>query len=399
VVILGNGIAGVTAAEEIRRADPDCEVHVVGREIHPLYNRMGISRIIYGRSAMAGLFLLAEDWYEQRSITCWLNTRAVAINLPARQVEVGTGQRLGFDRLIVATGGRGHVPAIPGTHLPGCFVLREARDAADIRVYVQEHQAATAVVVGAGPLGVEAAHALHELGLAVWLLARGSRPLRDHVDKRCAALLSGYLAARGIAVVPNTAVAAVHGPDRVRAVTLADGRRLTVDLVLVCAGLVPNVELARVAGLAVGRGVLVDAHMRASAPGVFAAGDVAELDNRIPGLWPTAVAQATVAAHNALGDWESARAAPAPMMLKGIGIDLASAGRITGGPADEVVVRDVPDRHEYARLVVSAGRLAGAVLLGLPRETPAILRAVRSATPVPDVAALRAGDWTALMPQ
>src|SRR5262249_32624853 len=155
VVILGNGIAGVTAAEEIRRADPDCELHVVGREIHPLYNRMGISRIVYGRSAMAGLFLLGDDWYERRGITCWLNTRAVGIDLVSREVALGTGQRLGFDRLILATGGRGSIPPVAGTHLPGCFVLREAGDAAGIRAYVQEHRATTAVVVGAGPLGLE----------------------------------------------------------------------------------------------------------------------------------------------------------------------------------------------------------------------------------------------------
>jgi NADPH-dependent 2,4-dienoyl-CoA reductase/sulfur reductase-like enzyme/ferredoxin len=397
IVVLGNGIAGVTAAEQIRHTDPDCEIHLVGREIHPLYNRMGISRIVYGRSAMAGLFLLADDWYERRGITCWLNTRAVGIDPAAREVTLGTGQRLRYDRLVLATGGRGNVPPVAGTHLPGCFVLREAADAAGIRAYVQEHRVATAAVVGAGPLGLEAAYALHELGLAVWLLSRGGWPLRQYVDRRCAALLCGYLAGRGIAVLTDTGVAAVQGPDRVRAVTLTDGRRVAVDLVLLCTGLVPNVELARGAGLAARRGVLVDPQMRTSAPGVYAAGDVAELDGRIPGLWPTAVAQATAAAHNAMGHQELARQVPVPMLLKGIGVDLASAGRITAGSADEVVVIHEPaDRPGYARLVVAEGHLAGAVLFGMPRESPAVLAAVRAGARVPDVAALRAGDWHAL---
>src|SRR5262249_35053632 len=130
-----------------------------------LYNRMGISRVVYGRSAMAGLFLLAEDWYERRDITCWLNTRAVGIDLPAHQVALGTGERLAFDRLVLATGARADVPAIAGATTPGCFVLRDADDAIKIRAYVQEHGASRAIVVGAGPLAIEGAYALHELGL------------------------------------------------------------------------------------------------------------------------------------------------------------------------------------------------------------------------------------------
>jgi NADPH-dependent 2,4-dienoyl-CoA reductase/sulfur reductase-like enzyme/ferredoxin len=393
VVVLGNGIAGVTAAEEVRRGHPSCEVHVVGREIHPLYNRMGIARLVYGRSALAGMFLLAEDWYTTRNITCWLNTRAAGIDLTARQVTLGTGERLDFDRLILATGGRGSVPTIPGMGMPGSFVLREAADAFAIRGYVQEHGATTAVVLGGGPLGIEAAHALAELGLAVQLLHRGDQLLRQYIDPRCAARLGEFLLGRGIALMPNADIAELVGPDRVRSVALGDGEHLAADVALICTGVISNTELATAAGIAVNRGILVDSRMRTSESGVFAAGDVAELGGQIPGLWPTAVAQGRVAARNALGERDQVQPKPIPMLVKGIGIHLVSAGRLTPEPGDEVLVRDVPEAHSYTRLVVSAGHVVGAVVLGAPDEAPDLLAAVETSSPIQDVAATRTGTW------
>ncbi|WP_246278802.1 NAD(P)/FAD-dependent oxidoreductase [Phytohabitans rumicis] len=373
--------------------DPDCEVHVVGREPHPLYNRMGISRVVYGRSAMAGLFLLAEDWYERHDITCWLNTRAVGIDLAGRTVALGTGEQVAFDRLILATGARADVPAIPGVAMPGCFALRDADDAVRIRAYVQEHRATRAVVVGAGPLAVEGAYALHELGLKVSIVVRGPAVLRRYVDERSAQLLTSYLRARGIALVPGAAMAAIHGPDRVRVATLADGRQMPTDLVLLAIGATPEADLARAAGVAVRHGIVVDDELRTSSAGVYAAGDCAEVRGEVSGLWPAAVAQATAAAANALGEHQTVPGTATPMLLKGIGLDLVSVGRVHPAAGDAVLTHEDPDRYAYGRLVVSDGRVAGAVLLNLPREAPAIVTAVRGGAPSRGLEALRSTHW------
>src|SRR5215472_3453104 len=122
IVVIGNGIAGVTAADFLRRGHPDCEIHLIGRETHVLYNRMGISRLVYGRSAMQGLYLLPESWYDEHRITAWLNTLATEIDTAARQVRLGTGDVLGYDRLVLAMGSSSTVPAVDGFGLPGSFV-------------------------------------------------------------------------------------------------------------------------------------------------------------------------------------------------------------------------------------------------------------------------------------
>ena len=297
VVVIGNGIAGVTAADHVRRRHPDCAIDVVAAEPHPLYNRMGISRLIYGRSAMVGLHLLPDAWYDDNRITCWLNTRAQEIDREGGEVLLGTGERLRFDRLILATGSEARVPEIRGFGGPGAFALRTASDALGIREYVQQAGAEHAVVAGGGLLGLEAAYAIHKLGLRTTVLERSRWLLRRQLDERAGELLRGYLGNLGIEVLLEVETAALEDGSAV----LADGRRLPADVFLVAAGIAPSVELARRAGLEVARGVLVDDELRTSDRRIFAAGDLAEWRGSVLGLWPVAVEQAEVAAENAVG--------------------------------------------------------------------------------------------------
>jgi NADPH-dependent 2,4-dienoyl-CoA reductase/sulfur reductase-like enzyme/ferredoxin len=371
VVVLGNGIAGVTAADHVRRRHPDCAIDVVAAEPHPLYNRMGISRLIYGRSAMVGLHLLPDAWYDDNRITCWLNTRAVEIDREARQVLLGTGERLPYDRLILATGSEAHVPEIPGFGGDGTFVLRTASDALRIREYVQQAGAQSAVIAGGGLLGLEAAYSLLKLGLHTTVLERSRWLLRRQLDEAAGELLRGYLGNLGIEVLVESEIAALEDG----AAVLADGRRLPADVVLVAAGIEPSTALARSAGLDVGRGVLVDDRLRTSDERIFAAGDLAEWRGSILGLWPVAVEQAEVAAENAVGGTRDYAGTVPVTMLKVVGVELLSAGAITG-PRERAEAD--PDSLRYRKLVLDADdRVIGAILLGHPELAPAVTAAVR----------------------
>lgn len=400
LVIIGNGIAGITAADHARRRHPDCEIHVISREEHHLYNRMAITRIIYGHSGMQGLFLMPADWYDRRNINCWLNTRAAQIDPVAGRVRLATGEELRYDRLILATGSSGYVPPIEGFGIPGTFNLREANDALQMRAYVQDHECQHAVVVGGGLLGLEAAYALHRLGSRVTVVERSQTVLRRQLDTRGAELLREYLQGLGIGVVLEAEVASIVGDDAVEGVVLGDGRTLPCDLLLVSAGIRPNLDLAREAGLAVDRGVIVDDAMRTSAPNIFAAGDVAQYEGRVVGLWPTAVEQGEVAAANAVGTEEvhsTYVGSVAPVKLKVAGIDLLSIGEFEGGPEDEVIVIEEVEQHRYRRLVVSDSQLTGAILIGHPTLEPVVTSAVSEGRNVREAMdALRAGDWSVL---
>jgi nitrite reductase (NADH) large subunit len=401
VVVIGNGIAGVTAADFVRRGHPECEIHVVGSEPHALYNRMGISRLVFGRSAMQGLYLLPEPWYDDHQIIAWMNTVASSIDVATRRVVLATGDTIAYDRLILATGSSSSVPPVTGFGRPGSFVMRSASDAMLIRAYAQEKGCRDAVVAGGGLLGLEAAHSLHELGLRVTVLERGQRLLSRQIDKHCSELVHAHFARVGMQVLYGAETEALTGDDRVSGLLLKDGRTLRCDIFLGAIGIKSNAELARQAGIAVNRGIVVDDRMETSVPGVFAAGDVAEHDGRTYGLWPIGAKQGEVAALNALGGNATLTSEVPATILKGAGIDLFSIGRPEAQTGDEIIVDEDPDpaAPSYRRLLIAQGRVVGAIVLGNhPEDVAAVTAAVKKRAEISPalMAALRSGDWGAL---
>ncbi|MVU76170.1 FHA domain-containing protein [Nocardia sp. ET3-3] len=405
LVVIGNGIAGVTAADFLRRGHPDCEIHLVGRESHDFYNRMGISRLIPGRSAMQGLHLLPEQWYEEHRIHPWLNTLATHLDPRARRVRLGTGDVLPYDRLILATGAAAALPEIEGLHRPGSFVLREAGDALRIRAYAQQRACTRAVVAGGGLLGLEAAYALHQLGLRVTVLERGQRLLSKQLDPRASQIVLDHFTRTGIAVRHRAETARLtadprdHGAGPVRYAGLKDGTVLPCEVFLASIGIKPDIDLAARAGIPVRRGILVDDRMRTGAPRVYAAGDVAEHRDRVLGLWPIAAEQAQAAAVNALGGDQVIVAETPATILKGVGLELFSIGQVEPRGHDEVIVVDRSPQRSYRRLVISENRLVGAIVLGHhPADVAAAQQAVRARREVSAFARhdLQRGDWSSL---
>lgn len=399
IVVVGNGIAGVTTADHIRRRHPDCKIDIVGRERYHLYNRMAITRLIYGRSAMQGLMLMPESWYDERHITCWLNTQVARIDREEHKIHLGVGEPLPYDRLVLATGSASYVPPIPGFDKPGGFVLREAEDAMRIREYVQEHRCRHAVVAGGGLLGLEAAYALRQLGLDVLVLERGPWLLRRQLDRAAAEILRKYLRRLGMRLMFETEVASLENDGkRIRRICVKPNQLLPCDLFLLCTGIVPNKTLAEEAGIRVNRGIIVDHQMRTSDRNVFAVGDAAEHDGHISGLWPSAVGQAEVAAVNALGGHKSFHDLIPETMLKVAGIHLTSIGRFEQESDEEHTIVDFDAAgHTYRKLVISDGRIVGAILIGHPILTHGISAAIKEGMDVSHLVDVRqTGVWMAL---
>jgi NAD(P)H-nitrite reductase large subunit len=355
---------------------------------------------------MQGLYLLPDQWYDDFNITCWLNTHVTAIEPRERQVMLGTGETLAYDRLILTTGSESYVPPIEGFGVHGCFVLRTAEDAMAIRAYVQECGCRTAVVAGGGLLGLEAAYGLHKLGLSVTVLERTDTLLSRQLDMRSAQFLYQYLDQMGIHVIMQAETERILGGsdvfERAHQVVLRDGQVLPCDLFLVAAGIRAELELARSIGLATNQGVIVDAEMRTNDRHVFAAGDVAELEGKLYGLWPVAVGQAEVAAANAVMAPDTAAATyaetPPVTMLKVAGIDLTSIGRIHALSEQELVIAlEEPNEHRYRKLVIADGKIVGAILLGYVEDAPGVTAAIKDRVDVTaNLDALKSGNWACL---
>ena len=401
VVIIGNGVGGITVAENVRQMDPTARIDILSRESHHFYNRMGLGRVVYGRSAMGGLYLMSEDWYAEQEISVWLNTIVNDIDRDLQLVHLGTRESLPYDRLVLATGASAVMPEVPGTELDGCFVLREADDASEMRTWSQSQDCRNAVVVGGGVLGIEAADALQQLGLHVTIVQRSNRLMGHQLDRQAAEMLARFLRAGGMSVLTGSTVDEISGDDRVRSVRLNGGEVLPADICLYCAGVSPNTGLAREAGLDVNRGVIVDEAMRTSDPNIFAVGDVAEPSKGATGLWPVAGNQGKVAAAVLLGRAAQYEAEAVPVHLKVKGIDVRSFGTVDPeGPEDRVIAQAADADAVWRRIVLREDRVIGGVFIGDAERAGWVMRAIGSRRDVSGlVGDIESGDWEGLRPQ
>ena len=387
------------AADEIRRASPSCKIDLVAKEDRQFYNRMAIGRLLYGRTAMQGLYLLPYNWAATHDVTVWLNTVAVGLDLANREVKLGTGEVLPYDRLILAQGGRAVMPPAEGSELPGCFVLREASDAVAIRRWRQEKECRHAVVAGGGVLGVEAADALRHLNLEVTILERSPRLMNRQLDSR-RQRDPDALPRRARRQGPHRSIGGQDQRHRRshpidRAVRRVQG---PADIYIACAGVAPNIEIAKAAGLKVNRGIVVDASMRTSDPYVFAVGDVAELPGAIGGLWAVANAQASVAVGAILGRPTEYSPPSTLVSLKLDGIDVKGFGLTDpAGDKQEVIGGDETDDSTHRKIIVEDGKLVGAVFVGPPGTGKHIATAINNGVHLgPVLDELRQGKWERL---
>ena len=398
VVVLGAGVAGVTVAEELRHLLPDAELVLVGEEPYEFYNRMAITRLVSESVSIESLYLNRRDWAESRRVDLRLGIAIAAIDRASREVEMQDGERLPYDRLVIATGARPFVPPIDGFGAVGSFVLRTIDDAVQIQQHVRRWRCRAVVVVGAGLLGLEAAYNIAQLGVRVFVLDRGPWPLSRQLDEPAGELLWEMIHDLGIQLLPATQAQRIVADERVTGVELTDGSTIEAQLCLVTTGIEPNAELARAAGLDIAFGIVVDDGMRTSDPNVFAVGDVADHRGRCHGLWPAAVEQAQVAARAIVGEEASYVPESPPARLKIPGIDLLSIGTIDAREGDSrtVIVSEFGARR-YRKLVLEDGRLTGAIVLGSAELFDVVTEAVEARLELgADLAALERGDWEAL---
>jgi NAD(P)H-nitrite reductase large subunit/ferredoxin len=377
VVVVGAGVAGVTAAERLRQALADAELTLVSDEPYAFYNRMAITRLVSESASIESLYLNRRDWAESRRIDYRRGVPVTAIDRVNSEVSLADGQRLPYDRVVIATGARPFVPPIEGLAAEGCFVLRTIDDAVQIQQYIRRRRCRTAVVVGAGLLGLESAYYLAQLEVRVTVLDRGSWPLSRQLDEQAGALLWEMLHDLGIELLPRTEAERVIDDERFTAIELIGGGSIDADLCLVATGIVPNSELAETAGLDVAVGITVDDGMHTSDPHIFAVGDVVDHDGRRYGLWPASVEQAQVAATKMVGGEAAFRLAAQPARLKVPGIDLLSIGAVDARAGEsKAIALSAYGTRQYRKLVLEDGRLIGAIILGSPELFDDVTRAV-----------------------
>jgi nitrite reductase (NADH) large subunit len=345
------------------------EITVFGAEPHGNYNRVLLSTVLAGEKRVEDIVLHPPAWYHERGVRLYTGDSVVRIDRARRRVTSASGIEAGYDRLLIATGSKPTVLPVPGKDLKGVVTFRDLDDVNSMLAAAKP--GARAVVIGGGLLGLEAANGLRRHGMEVTVVHLHARLMERQLDATAAALLQLSLESRGINFKMLATTAAILGETRATGVCLADGSALPADLVVMAAGVRPNIELARAAGLCCERGILVDDTLQTYDPAVYAVGECVQHRNSTFGVVAPLWEQARVcAAHLAeIGVARYVSAAPA-IQLKVTGIDLFSVGDFNGGARSEsLVFRDVK-RGIYKRLIVEDDTLRGAVLYGDTADGP-----------------------------
>jgi ferredoxin-nitrate reductase len=380
LVVVGTGMAGLAVVEEAVRRRPaeDWQIVMLGEEAGPAYNRILLSKLLARTCGDGDLELRPAAWHAAHGIDLRGESPAAAIDVDGRAVIDISGARHRYDALVIATGSRPFVPPIPGTDLPHVHVFRTRRDVDALAAAAPA--ARSAVVLGGGLLGLEAAAGLRARGVPVTVVELADRLMAQQLDAGAGAMLRRGVERLGLPSSLGRSVASIERD----AVTLDDGTELAADLVVIAAGVRPETTLAREAGLECERGIVVDDAMRTSAPGVLAVGECAEHRGTVYGLWAPLAEQARVAGATVAGDPGAFHGATPATTLKVAGIDVFAGGRQDPGTGhDELVVTDTR-RGVYRKLVLDGDRLAGALLVGDLALAKSLSELLRTGEPVPE---------------
>ncbi|WP_019928505.1 nitrite reductase large subunit NirB [Nocardia sp. BMG111209] len=394
LVVIGNGMAGARAVEEIlaRGGAEQFTITVFGDEPYGNYNRILLSNVLAGSDDTSEIYLNPLDWYADNGIDLRAGVRAVRLDRFARIVHADDGTALRYDRLIIATGSRSFFPPIEGmwaddkTLLRGVFGFRSLDDCLSM---IDESATRTrAVVVGGGLLGLEAARGLQQRGLTVDVVHSPATLMNAQLDDPAGAILRRSVEDLGITVHTGTATTGVRGADGcVTGVTFADGTGVDCDMLVVAAGIRPNVGLARGAGLTVQRAIVVDDHMRTiDDDRVYAVGECAEHRGQVYGLVAPLWEQAVVLADHLTGANPAARyhGSRTATKLKVAGVDVAAMGlKAPERPDDEFVQFSEPRLGIYKTIVIRDDKLVGATLLGDVRKVAFLMQAFDRGLPLP----------------
>ncbi|GAB3839669.1 nitrite/sulfite reductase domain-containing protein [Dactylosporangium cerinum] len=393
LVVVGNGMAGARAVEEIleRGGRDQFNITMFGEEPYGNYNRIMLSNVLSGADEEDGIFLNSLPWYATNGIDLRAGIRVERVDRFAKVVLDSTGNELRYDKLIIATGSRPFIPPIENMHHPkrgyhqGVFTFRTIDDTRGMIRYARDHE--RAVVIGGGLLGLEAARGLQQYGVDVTLVHAAGHLMNAQLDAQGGAILKASVERLGITVELAARTAAIEGKAKVEGVRFADGRVIPCDMVVVAAGIRPNTGLAEVSGLTVERGIVVDDQLRClDEPDIYAVGECVQHRGETYGLVAPLWEQARVLADHLTGvnpkaAYHGSRTAT---KLKVAGVDVAAMGITTPAPGDEFVVFSEPSRGVYKSVIIRNDRLVGATLLGDVGKVGYLMQAFDQGLPLPE---------------
>lgn len=360
IIVVGSGIAGLSACEAIRKRNKVCSIEMISNESVFCYNRPMLTKGILSEFDALNFFTKQLDWYEENKITLTLDTEVTAIDTAAKELTLSSGEKRGYDKLILATGAECNVPPIPGSDSKNVYTIRKLADANTIREKIDS--VTDIALIGGGVLGLEAAWEFRRAGKNVTVLEVSDALMKNQLDPRASQLLKEAAEKSGITVLTEIKIQQITESG----VELADGTKISGQMVIISAGVKPNAAVAVAAGIDGDRWINVNDKMETSADGVYAAGDVAMCNGVSVGIWNQGLEMGKVAGANAAGDDIAYKAVTPSNAYSGMGIELFAIGD-NGKKADlnyKAIELADPAKGVYKKLYFVNNRFTGGILMG-----------------------------------
>jgi nitrite reductase (NADH) large subunit len=382
-LIIGNGVAGARAAIKIREIDPKGEIHVFTDEAYPFYYRVRFPEFIAKEITVKDITIHSLEYYQEKKIYLHLEEAITNGNIDRKEVISDSGKIYNFDILLIATGGNAFVPQIKGVEKKGVFTLRKMKDAIRMKEFADNVK--QAILIGGGLVGLETGWALLRRGIKVAVIEHNLRILPRQMDEEGAKILQSKMEAMGFSFFLNAQTEAIIGGDNVEGIILKDGRLVDGEMVIISAGVRPNIDLAKSMGIKVNNGIIVNDLLETEKEDIFAAGDVAEHRGRCYGIWPAAQRQGEIAGINMAGGNIIYGGTVVSNKLKILGIDLTSSGEIDVENKYEHKIKVDSKRGIYKKIVLRDDKIIGCILLGEKKGDSDILNAIEKQINVREV--------------
>ncbi|HEY4524418.1 MAG TPA: FAD-dependent oxidoreductase [Candidatus Paceibacterota bacterium] len=389
-VIIGGGAAGVAAAEAIRQIDQNGSLTIVSDEKHALYSRVMLSKpnFFLGKIPFDQVYLKGDDWYRENRINFLGGQTASSVDGVNKIISLTTGEKLPYEKLLLAIGVRARTLNVPGADKSGVHYLRTLEDGKKIMADLKTGK--TAVVVGGGFISFEMADLLKLAGLDTTIILREAYFWEPILDEASGLMIENSITKNGLKIIKQAEIAEINGADSVTGVTLKNGRQLSSDLVLCGIGVINQVDWLKSAGLAVNKGILANEYLETNLPAVWVAGDIAEYkdvllaENVQMGNWVNAREQGRIAGLNMASDQKHQFKFVSFYTTQGLGLTIAFVGDVAPGRDRLIVPRGAPALNSYARLIIVGRELVGATLINRTAELTTIAKLIENNVDVSD---------------
>lgn len=375
VIVVGNGLAGVISAKTIRELSKDVGIDVFALERYHYYPRPNLIQFLAGNISLERVFAFSKEWYGSQRIRVHLETPVTGIFPQSKEVEIEGKRKEKYDALLLATGSFPFIPPFEGADKKGVFVLRTLDDAYEILEFLENHR--KVALIGGGLLGLEIARAIKQRNAEVEVVEFFDRLLPRQLDDEAASLLKTQIENMGIKVRLGVATQEIMGEGSVKGLKFKGGGETKAEMAIVAAGIRPDIQMAKEAGLETDRGVVVDDFLQTSHPDIYAAGDNVQHKGKIWGIIPASFDQARVAAFNIMGQKKEYQGTVPSNTLKVVGIDVASIGLVNPeGEGYEQIRMERKEEGIYKKVVLQKGSIVGAIWMGTKKSVDQVSRLI-----------------------